>query len=195
MSEKICEWKHLILTKKLLFALLRFYYWDTGWPLTFFSGSGGGLVRERLLNTCVHRVPCSLWYLQMVEWCTMVRRGFLQFLRQEKMYWKQEKKKKQGDEWKEGCLVRPQMLPSVRMHSCRLFICSRLMQAKSHYVQHGRTGGSLSAGSAGLIWVTPPAGSRNLKTSAGISSINSTSSADSLQIRWVTCTGQAQNHT
>lgn len=42
--------------------------------------------------------------------------------------------------------VRPQMLPSVQMHSCRLFICSRLMQPKSHYAQHGWTRSSLSAG-------------------------------------------------
>lgn len=62
----------------------------------------------------------------------------------------QKKQKKQGglNERKTVCCsaVQPQMLPSVQMHSCRLFICSRLMQAKSHYVQHGWTRGSLSAG-------------------------------------------------
>lgn len=63
---------------------------------------------------------------------------------------KQQKKKKQKTNqgglggWTKG---RPFVaVPCGRrcspVHSCRLFICSRLMQAKSHYVQHGWTRGS-----------------------------------------------------
>lgn len=85
----------------------------------------------------------------------------------------EEEKTKQGgmNERKTVCCsaVQPQLLPSVQMHSCRLFICSRLMQAKSHYVQHGWTRGSLSAGLLDWYESPPPAGSRSLRTSAGVS--------------------------
>lgn len=92
--------------------------WGTGWPLTFFRGSGGGLVRERLLNTCEHKVPCSLWYLQMVEWCTMVRSGFLPFLRQEKMYWN---KANQTGAWTKGRLF---LAVRCGRRCCPVFRCT-----------------------------------------------------------------------
>lgn len=145
-------------------------WWVT---LTFFRGSGGGLDRERLLNNWLHILPCSSWYLLMVEWCTMIRWGFWPFLKHEKMYWgENQQRQAEGDRRRDDFSVyghqsvHPQIFPSVALvYSWRLFICCRLMQLKSHYVWMDTVP---FCRAARQIWVTP-AGCWSFKINSGVS--------------------------